>query len=117
MHALIWVSTRTRFIALCGSLADTLTFIAAAHNMIMTLAFVFLNCDIGSVHAVTGEMRQISGVSEAMGVSGIYDIVAKLRANSNIGITDILRKFHLIDHVRSCSTMIVAEEQDSWQVK
>lgn len=87
------------------------------HNLIMTLAFVFLNCDIGKEESVLGDMRTISGVSEAMGVSGIYDIVAKLRADSNDGITNILRKFHLIAYVRSCSTMIVAEELDNWQSK
>jgi hypothetical protein len=81
----------------------------------MTLAFVFLNCDIGAEKSVLGDMKGISGVSEAMGVSGIYDIVAKLHASSNDGITNILRKFHLIAHVRSCSTMIVAEELDDWQ--
>ena len=83
----------------------------------MALAFVFLNCDIGKEKSVLGDMKAISGVSEAMGVSGIYDIVAKLRADSNDDIANILRKFHLIAHVRSCSTMIVAEELDNWQSK
>lgn len=81
----------------------------------MTLAFVFLNCDIGTEKAVMGEMREILGVSEATGVSGIYDIVAKLRSDSNGGISNILRKFHMIPNVRSCSTTIVAEELDNWQ--
>lgn len=96
--------------------SNTLPFIAGAHNLIVTLAFVLLNCDIGSARAVMGEMKQISGVSEAMGVSGIYDIVAKLRADSNGGITSIIRQVHLIASVRSCSTMIVAEQLDNWQV-
>ncbi|MCI0564965.1 MAG: Lrp/AsnC family transcriptional regulator [Nitrososphaera sp.] len=94
-----------------------LPFIAGAHNLIMTLAFVLLNCDIGSATDVIGQMRQISGVSEAMGVSGIYDIVAKLHANSNGGITGIIRQVQTIASVRSCSTMIVAEQLDNWQVK
>ncbi|AIC16211.1 Lrp/AsnC family transcriptional regulator [Nitrososphaera viennensis] len=81
----------------------------------MTLAFVFLNCDIGTEKAVMGEMNRISGVSEAIGVSGVYDIVAKLHADSNGGITNILKRFHTIAHVRSCSTMIVAEELHDWQ--
>lgn len=84
-------------------------------KQVMTLAFAFLNCDIGTVKTVMGEMRGISGVSEAIGVSGIYDIVARLRASSNGGITSILRRFHTIAHVRSCSTMIVAGELDNWR--
>jgi hypothetical protein len=81
----------------------------------MTLAFVFLNCDMGSAKGVLDDIRAISGVSEASGVSGIYDIVAKLRTDSGDGITSIVRKFHLIAHVRSCSTMIVAGELNKWQ--
>lgn len=83
----------------------------------MTLAFVFLNCDIGSEKRVLDDMRAISGVSEATGVSGIYDIVAKLQTDSNDGVMGILRKFHLISNVRSCLTMIVAGEKDNWQSK
>ena len=59
------------------------------------------------------DVRAISGVSEASGVSGIYDIVVKLHSDSNVGINNIIRKFHLIGHVRSCSTMIVAAELDN----
>ena len=81
----------------------------------MTLAFALLNCDIGTEKTVIGEMRGISGVSEAAGVSGIYDIVAKLRAESNEGIMGIVRKFHMISNIRSCSTMIVAERYEDWQ--
>jgi hypothetical protein len=81
----------------------------------MTLAFIFLTCDIGAEKAVMGEMRTISGVSEAIWVSGLYDIVARLYADSNGGITDILKRFHAITHVRSCSTMIVADKLDKWQ--
>jgi hypothetical protein len=78
----------------------------------MTLAFAFLNCDIGTEKVVMGQMRGIPGVSEAVGVSGIYDIVAKLHSDSNSGITGIVRKFHAIAHVRSCSTMIVAAVEE-----
>lgn len=90
-------------------------FIGETHSLIMTLAFVFLNCDIGTEKFVLGDVRAITGVSDVMGVSGIYDIVARLHADSNDGITNILRKFHRIAHVRSCSTMIVAENRDNWQ--
>jgi hypothetical protein len=83
----------------------------------MTLAFVLLNCDIGSAGDVISQMRRISGVSDAMGVSGIYDIVAKLHADSNGGITGIVRQVQTIASVRSCATMIVAEQRDDWQVK
>lgn len=113
---LIWVSNRAQrqacFVRLDGQ--SKRPFIGGTPNLIMTLAFVFLNCDIGAEKSVLSDMRTISGVSEAVGVAGIYDIVAKLRADSNGEITSILRKFHRITHVRSCSTMIVTEELDNW---
>jgi hypothetical protein len=92
-----------------------LPFIAVMHNPSMTLAFVFLSCDIGTGSAVMGEMRGIPGVSDATGVSGVYDIVARMHSDSNKGITSIVRRFHTIAHVRSCSTVIVASEHDAWQ--
>ncbi|MGH9993172.1 MAG: hypothetical protein ACREAZ_11145 [Nitrososphaera sp.] len=52
----------------------------------MSRAFVFLNCDIGSDKAIIAEMNYISGVSRAMSVSGIYDIVANINADSDRGL-------------------------------
>jgi len=45
-------------------------------------AFVLLNCDIGAEGAIINQMNTISGVSEAVRVSGVYDIVAKLSDES-----------------------------------
>ncbi len=61
-------------------------FIEGLYNVIMSRAFVFLNCDIGSDKAIIAEMNYISGVSRAMSVSGIYDIVANINADSDRGL-------------------------------
>jgi hypothetical protein len=53
--------------------------------IVMILAFVFLNCDIGAEKSILGDMRAISGVAEAMGVSGIYDIVASSEQTRTTG--------------------------------
>jgi hypothetical protein len=76
-------------------------------------AFVFLNCDAGTQASNIRQMKEISGVADASGVSGIYDIVAEVNAESDTGVAGIVKKFRSIDSIRSCLTMIVAEKQTS----
>jgi DNA-binding Lrp family transcriptional regulator len=75
----------------------------------MSRAFVLLNCDIGAENAIISEINDISGVSEATGLSGVYDIIAKLNAESENGISRIVTKIRSIANIRSSLTMIVAE--------
>jgi hypothetical protein len=77
----------------------------------MSKAFVFLNCDAGAEKSIIMQMKNIFGVSQANGVSGIYDIVAEVNADSEKGVAGIVRKFRSLDSIRSCLTMIVAEKR------
>ena len=78
----------------------------------MSVAFVLLNCDIGAENAIISEISGISGVSEAAGLSGVYDIIAKLNAESDNGISKIVTKIRSIANIRSSLTMIVAEDRN-----
>lgn len=75
----------------------------------MSKAFVFLNCDMGSEEGIVVQMKKIFGVSQASAVSGIYDIVAEVDAESEKGIAGVVGKLRSIDSIRSCLPMIVAE--------
>lgn len=75
----------------------------------MSKAFVLLNCDIGAENEIISEISGISGVSEADGLTGVYDIIAKLSAESDNGISKIVTKIRTIANIRSSLTMIVAE--------
>ncbi len=79
----------------------------------MLNAFVFLNCDIGTEPAILNEITGISGVSEAVKLSGVYDIVAKVSEESPGDIVKLVRKINAIANIRSSLTMIVAEKADS----
>ncbi|MCI0561531.1 MAG: Lrp/AsnC ligand binding domain-containing protein [Nitrososphaera sp.] len=79
----------------------------------MSKAFVFLNCDLGTEKYVVDEMKNISGVSQASTISGIYDIVAEVDTESENGISRIVKKFRSIANIRSCLTMIVADKHDT----
>jgi hypothetical protein len=83
----------------------------------MFKAFVLLNCDIGAEGAIINQMNTISGVSEAVRVSGVYDIVAKLSDESKEKISLLVRKIRAIANIRSSLTMIVASENASKQVE
>jgi hypothetical protein len=62
----------------------------------MLNAFVFLNCDIGTESAIVSEISDISGVSEAVRVSGVYDIVAKVNEESRENIAKSVKKIRAI---------------------
>ena len=82
-------------------------------NLSMSRAFVFLNCDVGSENDIVRAIRDISGVSSASRLSGLYDIVADLKANSESEIAKIVKAFGLIQKIRSSLTMIVSEESET----
>jgi hypothetical protein len=79
----------------------------------MLNAFVFLNCDIGTEPIILHEITDISGVSEAVQLSGVYDIVAKVSEESPEDIAKSVRKISAIASIRSSLTMIVAEKEHS----
>jgi C4-type Zn-finger protein len=79
-------------------------------------AFVFLNCDLGTEPAIVSEISDIAGVSEAVQVSGVYDIVAKVSEESREDIARSVKKIRAIANIRSSLTMIVSEEHAAKQM-
>lgn len=76
----------------------------------MLNAFVFLNCEIGAERTVMNEMSSFSGVSEAVRVSGVYDIVAKVSDESRENMSTLVKKIRAIASIRPSLTMVVASE-------
>ncbi len=77
----------------------------------MPVAFVLINAEIGAETDVVKELRKVEGVKEAYSVYGVYDIVAKISANSMDKLKEIVT-WHIrrLNKVRSTLTMIVMEE-------
>jgi DNA-binding Lrp family transcriptional regulator len=76
----------------------------------MPLAFVLINAEIGSEDEVVGELRKLANVKESYVVYGVYDIVAKVEADSMDKLKEIVTwKIRRLDKVRSTLTMIVVE--------
>jgi len=74
-------------------------------------AFVLINTETGFMNEVLKELSKINGVKEAYSVYGVYDIIAKVEAETMEGLKDIVTwKIRKISNVRTTLTMIVIEE-------
>jgi len=77
----------------------------------MPIAFVLINAEIGSEGEVLRELNKVEGIVEAYSVYGVYDIVAKVSAESMDKLKDIVTwRIRRLNKVRSTLTMIVIEE-------
>jgi DNA-binding Lrp family transcriptional regulator len=76
----------------------------------MPTAFVLINAELGKEQAILKELRQISGVKEAYFVYGVYDIIAKVEAESTEKLKEIVTfKIRRMADVRSTLTMTTVE--------
>lgn len=74
----------------------------------MSIAFVLINADLGSEEEIVSELKKIEGVKEVYMVYGVYDIIAKMEAETMDKVKDIVTwKIRRLDKVRSTLTMIV----------
>jgi len=76
----------------------------------MPMAFVLINAEIGSEEEVLKELQKVEGVVEAYVVYGVYDVVAKIKADTMDKLKDVVT-WHVrrLNKVRSTLTMIVVE--------
>jgi len=73
-------------------------------------AFVLINAEIGSEDEVLKELRKMDNVKEAYVVYGVYDIVAKVEAETMDKLKEVVTwKVRRLSKVRSTLTMIVVE--------
>ena len=73
-------------------------------------AFVMINAEIGSENEVLKELKNIEQVKEAYLVYGIYDLVAKVEAETMDKLKQVIaQNVRRLSKVRSTLTMIVTE--------
>jgi DNA-binding Lrp family transcriptional regulator len=76
----------------------------------MPTAFVLINAELGKEEGILKELRSIAFVKEAHFVYGVYDIIAKVEADSMEKLKEIVTfKIRRLTDVRSTLTMTVAE--------
>jgi len=77
----------------------------------MSTAFVLINTEIGSEADVLKDLKKVEGVDQAFAVYGVYDIIARVKADTMDRLKEIVTwRVRRLDKVRSTLTMIVVEE-------
>ena len=78
----------------------------------MLTAFVMINTESGSEKEVLDEIRKVDAVKESYMLYGVYDIVAKISANTMDELQEIVTlNVRTLDKVRATLTMILIEEK------
>ena len=79
----------------------------------MAIAYVLINCDLGSEEQIIEELKHISDVKEAHGTFGAHDILAKVESDQISTLREtIMWKIRKIDKVRSTVTLLGIEGQE-----
>jgi len=74
------------------------------------MAFVLINAEIGAEEEVVKELMKVEGVEEAYIVYGVYDVIAKVKAENLEKLKETITwRIRRLDKVRSTLTMIVVE--------
>jgi DNA-binding Lrp family transcriptional regulator len=74
------------------------------------MAYVLINVELECEREVLDVVRNIEGVKEAHALYGVYDIVAKVEAETMDKLRKtVTRKIRRLNKVRSTITMIVME--------
>jgi len=76
----------------------------------MPMAFVLINADLGAEEELVKQLKAVEFVKEVYVVYGVYDIVAKVEAETMDKVKETITwKVRRLDRVRSTLTMIVVE--------
>jgi DNA-binding Lrp family transcriptional regulator len=78
----------------------------------MPTAFVLITTEIGSESDVLKDLKKIEGIEETSAVYGVYDIVARVKAETMDKLKEIVTwRIRRLDRVRSTLTMIIVGEK------
>jgi DNA-binding Lrp family transcriptional regulator len=80
---------------------------------LMEIAYVLINCDLGTEEAIIEDLKHIDSVKEVHGTFGAYDIIAKVENQKRDKIRDtIIWKIRKLEHVRSTLSLMGIPEQN-----
>ena len=78
----------------------------------MAIAYVLINCELGSEETIIQQLKSIDDVSEVHGTFGAYDILAKIESSTIEILREIITwKIRKIEQIRSTLTLMGIEGQ------
>ena len=79
----------------------------------MAKAYVLMSCNLGSEKPLISELKSIENVKEVHGTLGLYDIIAKLEADSDEKIKQtITEKIRKVGKIGSTMTLMKVEGEE-----
>jgi DNA-binding Lrp family transcriptional regulator len=74
-------------------------------------AFLLISAEIGRERDVASELHSIQNVKEVHVTYGVYDVIAKVEADSPEKLKEtITNRIRSLEHIKSTLTMVVVEE-------
>jgi len=78
----------------------------------MPMAYVLINTEPKNMESVLSTLEKLDSIVEIFPVYGVYDIVAKIQAETMEKLKDLVTwKVRSLDDVRSTITMLILEEK------
>ena len=78
----------------------------------MAIAYILVNCELGSEESIIQQLKSIDGIVEVSGTFGAYDILAKIESSTVEVLREIITwKIRKIDQIRSTLTLMGIEGQ------
>jgi len=78
----------------------------------MAIAYVLINCELGSEESIIQQLGNLDGVTEVNGTFGAYDILAKIESSTVEVLREIITwKIRKMDKIRSTLTLMGIEGQ------
>ncbi len=72
----------------------------------MEVAYILIQCDLGSEVEIIQELSKVQEITEVRGTYGIYDIFCKIEADSKDVLDDIItNKIRKVSKIRSTITL------------
>jgi DNA-binding Lrp family transcriptional regulator len=76
----------------------------------MPTAFVLIGVEAGSEHGVINQLKALNNVKDVYPVYGVYDIVAKIQANSERELKEtITYRLRGLAKIKSTQTLMISE--------
>ncbi|HVX01842.1 MAG TPA: Lrp/AsnC ligand binding domain-containing protein [Nitrososphaera sp.] len=81
----------------------------------MTLAFIFVNCNVDEGSRAEHSVKQVRGVVESHSTSGAYDMILKVKAETESELKEIIRNVRKVTGVGAAITSIVYGSDNNQQ--
>ena len=79
----------------------------------MAIAYVLINCELGSEESIIQQLRNLDGVTEVNGTFGAYDILTKIESSTVEVLREIITsKIRKMDKIRSTLTLMGIKGQN-----